>query len=129
MSRQKKLENSYNRAIRAKLSSYKGSCKKREISWNLKVSDAWNLFMGDCSYCGRPAIESGDKNGFNGIDRVRSSGHYTPDNTCPCCPRCNIIKNDMSLSDLRAAIKRMYNYMNLWPVEFGNQPEFQTEDF
>ena len=121
MKRQKPLENAYNRAIRSKLSSYAGSCKKKSIKWCLKVSDAWNLFMGDCSYCGRPAIESGDKNGFNGIDRINSSGHYTADNTCPCCPRCNIIKNNMSLADLRASIKRMHSYMHLWPTEFDHQ--------
>jgi len=118
MKRQKPLKDAYNKAIRAKLSNYAGNCKKKSITWCLKVKDAWNLFMGDCSYCGRPAIESGDKNGFNGIDRINSSGNYTIDNTCPCCPRCNIIKNNMTLAELRSAVTRMHKHMNLWPTEF-----------
>jgi len=123
MTRQRRLQDPFNKAIRAKLSSYAGGCKRRSIKWYLKISDAANLFLGDCSYCGRPAKESGDKNGFNGIDRIDSTRDYILDNVCSCCPRCNIIKNNMSLADLRASINRMHAYMHLWPTEFDDWSE------
>ena len=49
----------------------------------------------------------------NGIDRVDSSKGYTIDNVVPCCSACNYAKHEMSVSEFKEYITRVYNHLIL----------------
>jgi len=58
-----------------------------------------------CAYCG-DLQEHG-----NGLDRIDSTKQYTKENTVSCCKRCNHAKNDMSVSEFKNHINKIYKYM------------------
>jgi hypothetical protein len=81
---------------------YQKSALKRGFAWLL--SDAEFLAMLDepCHYCGMTHSNIARRDQYavkeryyNGIDRIDSSGDYTPENTAACCRCCNAAKSDM----------------------------------
>jgi len=69
------------------LNVYKRSASKKNLKFELKDEEYFDLVKQNCYYCG----ELQDK-GFNGIDRKDSTKDYTKDNTVSCCYVCNFIK-------------------------------------
>lgn len=99
------------------LLTYKNSAKKRGFEWGLTDEDAIILFAGDCVYCGTPPSNTRRAkraNGifqYNGIDRVNNDEGYTLSNSVSCCGRCNKIKWEMNLGELRIHVKKIYTQL------------------
>lgn len=67
----------------------KHRAKHRPLVWALDDEHAKCLLRRACAYCcKKPAW---------GIDRIDSSGDYTPHNTAPSCWMCNRMKNDLNI--------------------------------
>lgn len=100
------------------LLSYKRRASKRGVPFTLSRDQFRTLTKQNCFYCGsQPSqiISSGKQqvNGeyvYNGIDRIDSSGGYTPENTRPCCKHCNIAKHEMSETEFYAWIEKVANH-------------------
>jgi len=92
----KKDEKSYNLNIQTlrkkcattKVNVMKRSAATRNILWNIEDDFAIKLIKSPCIYCGYIDLEKQ----VNGIDRLDSHGHYTPENSVSCCTHCNIMK-------------------------------------
>jgi hypothetical protein len=83
------------------------------MRFNLNKNQFRTIIALDCVYCDAPptaSIKSVDNRRYkylpptepfkyNGVDRLDSSGHYTPDNCVPCCKMCNYAKRDMPAKD------------------------------
>ena len=54
-----------------------------------------NLFIGNCCYCGEPALTN-----LHGIDRIQSDLGYISGNCVTCCWQCNRAKNDTPYNEL-----------------------------
>lgn len=52
-----------------------------------------------CAYCGLRGEQTAGGKQALGLDRIDSSQHYHLDNIVPCCTRCNMAKNVLSVSD------------------------------
>lgn len=75
-------------------SEYKTDVRGRtkHIEFFLTESEYNTLVNGECYLCGINPME-GHR---NGIDRLDSNGHYTLENSKPCCGHCNRMKRDYS---------------------------------
>jgi hypothetical protein len=91
--------------VRHALNLYKQSARYRNLELDLMDERLVHLLKQDCAYCGAAA------NPLNGIDRVDSNRGYVEGNVTTSCRRCNIAKNDMSLEEFKAWIKRVANHM------------------
>ncbi|KAL6757619.1 hypothetical protein V8C86DRAFT_2435349 [Haematococcus lacustris] len=74
-----------------------------------------DLWASNCYLCGRcPAL---------GIDRLDSSGDYTPINARPCCTTCNMMKNAWSLEDFLAHMTYIQAHTRTWTLsDVGDVP-------
>ena len=54
-----------------------------------------NLSNKPCHYCGDVVVHSG-----GGVDRIDSSVGYVEGNVVPCCPTCNVMKNEHTQEDM-----------------------------
>ncbi len=85
--------------------SVKNSAKVRGIDFDLKIEDAWDLFLSQgatCYYSGLPlALRKSvlDKEGNASIDRIDSSKGYTLSNICWCDYRVNKSKWKLPVSE------------------------------
>lgn len=97
------------------ISTYKNSCKKRDIEWNLSYEEAYILLTSSCHYCNsKPAKNYSSRRGtivINGIDRVNSSIGYIKDNCVSCCKYCNFGKNNLSKEDFMNHILSIYDFL------------------
>lgn len=104
--------------MNATLLGYKNSAKKKGNEWNLTDEEATTLFAGECAYCGTPPSNTRRSKGahgifiYNGIDRVNNDEGYTLSNSVSCCGRCNKIKLDKSLGELKIHIKKMHEHLS-----------------
>lgn len=57
-----------------------------------------------CFYCGL------DDASIRGLDRFDNTQGYTLENVVPCCKRCNIAKNNMTVEEFMDLINSIYNY-------------------
>ena len=57
----------------------------------LRQLDFAKLLRRPCLYCGATQRI--------GIDRVQNNGHYTRENSVPCCASCNYMKGTLRLRD------------------------------
>lgn len=95
------------------LSNYKVNAGRRNYCWRLTNEQAYELFSGDCYYCGSPPsltrASSYGPEGFtyNGIDRRDNSRGYEMDNCVSCCHPCNYIKLTRSEEEYIAAALRI----------------------
>lgn len=94
----------------------KGRAKAIHVEMLLNKEDIQELCLSDCTYCGMPPSNAlkraADVVLYQGIDRIDSSIGYVRSNCAPCCKRCNIAKNDMSLSDFKEMVARQYIKMH-----------------
>lgn len=104
-------EASFNRLFRI----YKDGARKRKIFFDLTKEEFKVLSDQNCFYCRiepKQLVNANYLNGdyiHNGIDRIDSSKGYIIENCVPCCKRCNQAKNDMTQSEFKDWIKRVYN--------------------
>ena len=74
------------------------------------------LMEKECHYCGSsPANISKTAAGsiqYNGIDRVDNRSGYATGNVVACCHRCNTAKSNLSLSEFRDLIEKIFNRFN-----------------
>lgn len=75
--------------------------------WLLTDVQAYELIIGDCSYCGSPSEWPFKR---NGIDRVDSLKDYTVDNCVTACKICNRAKNNLSIGEFKEWISRIVKY-------------------
>ena len=79
--------------------------KETEIS----LIDLEKMRMSECDYCGLfPAF---------GVDRKDSNGHYTKDNTVPCCSECNYAKKDLLPEDFRRHVGHVKYHTRYWVLQ------------
>jgi hypothetical protein len=89
-------------------SSYRYRCQKRNIFFDLTIEQFYKLSQELCSYCGAVPANQERPNGYtyNGLDRKDNRKGYTPQNSVPCCARCNAIKsNILTFEEMKAAMK------------------------
>src|SRR3990167_2247535 len=106
----KKCSNRNNVNPEYKYNEYKRASIGRNLEFNIDYTLAYELFIGECHYCGAKDI-----NRFSGIDRKDNSKGYTRDNVVSCCTMCNMIKKIMDIDALYYKIKHILtnkNYMN-----------------
>lgn len=95
---------------------YMKTAARKGRSWNLSDELFKKLTSSNCYYCGSPPSSTYSVSTkwstltYNGIDRVNSRLGYEPDNVVPCCKRCNVAKNDMSVEDFFAWLSKIYHY-------------------
>lgn len=127
------LENGYSNANFGKVyNEYKGRKPRKGTvrynrparEWHLTPDQAYNLFTGNCHYCGcKPCrVQSWKKSGtspgvpdfvYNGIDRKDNLLGYTPENSVSCCTTCNFMKGEIDYDSFVEYVRRIY--MNLKP--------------
>ena len=93
---------------------YKGSAKQRNIEFSLTKEKFKELSQKNCYYCGSPPTNI-HHNGpsyasVNGIDRLNNEEGYTEINSVPCCWFCNRAKNNSSVEEFMAWIKRLIQF-------------------
>lgn len=96
------------------ISNYKRHAKNRNLDWGLSKEEVRKVTKLNCYYCGsEPKQEARNKrcNGtyiYNGIDRVDNSKGYFLDNCVPCCGVCNRLKSDMSYTEFKQHIQKIW---------------------
>ena len=98
----KRWKEYYSKNYRRYYITYKKEAERRGISFEI-TEDEWNCFSeNSCYLCGYSC-----SNGLC-IDRIDNTiRKYTLDNCRTCCGSCNIMKGEMSLSDLIEKCKRI----------------------
>lgn len=104
--------------------SIRTDCKKRNIPFNITVSDIKDIVNKKCVYCNREPYDKkcrnhtsnssleGDCLILHGIDRVIPNLGYTIGNVVTCCKYCNRAKSDLSLEDFKNLITLIFeNYV------------------
>lgn len=83
---------------------------RRGHDWRLTDDQALAILTKPCAYCGdRPRkIHAPTGTRYGGIDRIDSNIGYEEGNVVPCCTSCNVAKNDKSVEDFEAHVKKMY---------------------
>ena len=74
-----------------RFSMFKAQAARRGKAVELRQLDFAKLLRRPCLYCGSTHRI--------GIDRVRNDGHYTRENSVPCCASCNYMKGTLRLRD------------------------------
>jgi hypothetical protein len=97
-------------------SQYKSCAKKKKRKFELTRAAFNLLIQSNCYWCGLEpdkecTSDGGHKLKFNGIDRLDSSIGYLEGNCVPCCTRCNVAKNNMTPSDFKTWIWRVYAHL------------------
>ena len=92
---------------------YRNNAKRREIAFNLSLSQFKKTILEDCFYCGiKPSQLSKLKPHslfrYNGIDRINSKIGYSETNVVPCCKECNVSKRAMSQKEFFQWIEKLY---------------------
>ena len=101
---------------------YKHSAVTRGLSFCLTKDQLYRLVRQGCHYCGalpEKAVTTKNKRHCflcNGVDRKDNSKGYTPENSLPCCSRCNSAKSDMPYDDFLAWIEKVYKHT--FPQQF-----------
>lgn len=92
----------------------------KQKPFELTLDQYTNLIHSNCHYCGAPPTSDNvwNKSGkrkcdddivlINGVDRIDSNKGYTIDNCVSCCPMCNRMKLDFSLSEFYQQIEKIY---------------------
>jgi hypothetical protein len=118
------------RSYISRMQGYKSGASARGFEWNLSYDDFVQISSQDCFYCGSepkiwdcmsnaPSLQKDSPNvnpkdyqiRFNGIDRVDSKLGYNLLNCVSCCQKCNRAKSDLSLSDFKDHVKKMYMHL------------------
>jgi hypothetical protein len=81
------------------------SSRTRNLPMNLSKEDYFSLLQLPCFYCGQELSPCG-----GGLDRIASDSGYVLGNVRPCCGRCNEAKMDLSDSDFKEWVERVYKH-------------------
>lgn len=123
----KRIEN-YSKARRGKygeslrnmvLNNYKRNAKNKGIPFELSNERVFELFQGNCHYCGDPPSKTIQRKKFygtftyNGIDRLDSSKGYVEGNVVSCCESCNYLKNAIPYNEFIEKITKIAKHLNL----------------
>lgn len=100
--------------------------RKRYNDGGLTFEQFLDLSQMNCFYCNSPPSNKYNKhkckkdaskyaknNGdfiYNGLDRVNSDLPHNIDNVVPCCFRCNSAKNNMTKTEFKKWIIKVYKY-------------------
>ena len=89
--------------------------KSRNYNFELTKEEFYILLEQNCYYCGaKPQNQSNvyvsGNLKYSGIDRKDNTLGYTSINSVPCCKRCNVAKNDMTMQEFHEWIRRVYDY-------------------
>lgn len=101
-------------ARNAVLQKYKNGALTRNLKWELSNEKAYELFEGECHYCGRikqNMQQAKANNGpfeYNGIDRLDNALGYIEGNVVSCCKDCNYAKKEMSVDEFLHLIELIY---------------------
>lgn len=84
---------------------YKRRAKRKNIPFDLTPKDFKGITQRTCFYCGAPPrnenkVKSGSYQ-YSGIDRIDSTGGYTPDNIISCCFQCNRMKGTIPQKEFK----------------------------
>lgn len=105
----------FNQVIR----SYKDNANKRGLIWALTDDECLQLFRSPCFYCGDIETNTSKQQRkntstpifkYNGIDRCNSSLGYIASNVITCCYIDNRAKNNLSMEEYLAWLKRLTAY-------------------
>lgn len=112
-----------NPAINQLYSRYKIHDAAKNLGFDLSKDEFIKLITNNCYYCGVlpntiSVVNCNDEDNttsilYNGIDRIDSTIGYVLSNVVSACKRCNQAKNDMSISEFKELVKRIYNNMKL----------------
>ena len=86
------------RHVGRQMRSYTSKAMVKGREFALSTDDTYKLLTSSCTYCGGPGY---------GIDRIDSTKGYIEGNVTPCCSRCNVMKNDMTVAEFEAHIQRI----------------------
>lgn len=96
---------------------YKGTALKRGTDYfAIPLSEFKTLTSSPCYYCGAPPTLVAKRRSahsrylYNTLDRIDSAKGYTLDNVVPCCRKCNSLKLDNSMEDLRNQLFRIMQH-------------------
>lgn len=103
---------------------YKANAERTNKKFELNQELFFKLTQRNCTYCGIPPVTEQkiyrskvdriyESFIYNGIDRLDSNIGYIPENVVTCCKDCNRAKMSLSVSDFKALIKRIYEYLKL----------------
>lgn len=84
--------------------------RKRNLPFELSITEYKNLKHEACSYCGCTYA-------LGSVDRIDSSMGYTKDNVQPICFRCNRTKSSQSHYDFIKYIEKIYKYINKGKID------------
>ena len=101
---QQEYNRNYKNSIQGRWQMYKANAKKRNLVFELTLTDFETMWQTPCSYCGDD-IET------IGIDRIDSSKGYEKDNIIPCCGRCNEMKNSATVGDWINHMQKIITHM------------------
>jgi len=100
----------------------------RGIGFSLVPEYAAAMLCMPCFYCNTPP-EDASKVGLCGIDRVDNGMEYTPDNCVPCCARCNVMKNSISVTAYLSQLHKIHSFLHMDTLGAAElQEEAQFED-
>lgn len=100
--------------------------KKMGKRYNIDFNFFIKIIKNNCFYCGRgpqsvykdtlhygvreyKRVISDIEISHNGIDRIDSGLGYTKENVVPCCSDCNYAKNQLTQSEFKELIAKIYN--------------------
>lgn len=78
--------------------------KSKGITFDLTVSEIQAITNQPCHYCG----EMGER--LRGLDRLKSTVGYQPDNVVACCTQCNTAKSEMTVQEFLSWVARVADY-------------------
>lgn len=81
----------YKDSIKGRFSKLNTNARARGFMVGINLEEFTKIIGSPCYLCG-------DK-GIMGVDRYDNSLGYLLENCRPCCRRCNVMKNDMSIDD------------------------------
>ena len=106
------------------LGYYRSSAKRRGYTFELSETEFRERTKMCCIYCGaKPGQVAWNssvvkyrkgKYIYNGLDRLDPKQGYTPQNSAPCCGRCNEMKMSDSINEFLMHIGRIAAYSSEW---------------
>ena len=100
------VKKQFDKRLSLKITNFMMDAKKRNKSLEFSYAEIGHLMQQSCTYCG-------DKEQYNGLDRVDSSKGYLKTNVVPCCAVCNIAKNTLSSEDYIEHCKKVIAFRSL----------------
>lgn len=96
--------------------NYKSSAKRRNYDFDLPKEVFIKLIEDNCYYCSEAPSKSANvwhiKNyndyKYNGIDRINNTLGYFEGNCVSCCPHCNMAKRELSITEFKNWIEKIY---------------------